>query len=180
MNLTSHEEYGMRCLIRLAQAGPEARLTIPEVSLAEGISEAYAAKLLRMLRLGGFVTAARGVGGYALARPASQIIVRDVMAALGGRLFEVDFCESHCGQMQTCVRAGDCSLRALWRAVQNAVDEVLRKTTLEDLFRNERQMFAWIKGWGDPALPMPQGNEATAQTEWLGNQYRFTPFCCIH
>ena len=67
MKLTSHDEYGLRCLIRLGQAGPGGRLTIPEISRAEGISEAYAAKLLRILRLGGFVTAARGPGGYSLA-----------------------------------------------------------------------------------------------------------------
>ena len=47
-----------------------------------------------MLRLGGFVTAARGTGGYSLARPASQIALGDVMAVLGGRLFEGDFCET--------------------------------------------------------------------------------------
>ena len=48
-------------------------------------------KLLRMLRLGGFVVAARGTGGYSLARPANQIVLSDVMALLGGRLFEGDF-----------------------------------------------------------------------------------------
>jgi len=179
----------MRCLIRLAQEGPDGRQTIPEISLAEGISEAYAGKLLRMLRLGGFVKAARGVGGYTLARPARQIIVRDVMAALGGRLFEVNFCETHCGQMEACVRSEDCSLRVLWHAVQTAVDDVLRKTTLEDLFRNERQMFTWIKGFGEPAPRRVPGGEAFAQLPgdepipaplMTTNQYRFTPFCCVH
>ncbi|MGH9608789.1 MAG: RrF2 family transcriptional regulator, partial [Bryobacteraceae bacterium] len=70
MKLTSHEEYGLRCLIRIGQQGSGGRLTIPEIAGAEGISEAYAGKLLRILRLNGFVVAARGIGGYALARPA--------------------------------------------------------------------------------------------------------------
>src|ERR1035441_8981537 len=93
MKLTSHEEYGLRCLIRLGQEGPGGRLTIPEISNAEGLSEAYVGKLLRMLRLGGLVNAARGTGGYSLARPASEIVLGDVMAVLGGRLFESDFSE---------------------------------------------------------------------------------------
>jgi len=67
MKLTSHEEYGLRCLICVGQEGPGGRLTIPEISTAEGVSEAYVGKLLRMLRLGGIVTAARGTGGYSLA-----------------------------------------------------------------------------------------------------------------
>jgi Rrf2 family protein len=149
MKLTSHDEYGLRCLIRLGQEGPAGRLTIPEISSAEGVSEAYVGKLLRMLRLGGLVTAARGVGGYSLARPASQIVLADVLAVLGGRLYESDFCEVHSGQRKDCVRTVDCSLRVLWRTVQAAVDDVLRRTTLQDLLCNEQQMITWVKGLGE-------------------------------
>jgi Rrf2 family transcriptional regulator, iron-sulfur cluster assembly transcription factor len=149
MKLTSHEEYGLRCLIRLGQEGLGGRLTIPEISNAEGVSEAYVGKLLRMLRLGGFVKAARGAGGYSLARPARQIVLSEVMAALGGRLFEDNFCETHSGQMQTCVRSVHCSLRVLWRTVQAAVDDILKRTTLEDLLRDQQQMITWVKGLGE-------------------------------
>lgn len=150
MKLTSHEEYGTRCLIRLGRQGPGGKLTIPAISIMEGISEAYVGQLLRTLRLGGFVTAARGVGGYSLARPASQIILCDVMAILGGRLFrERNFCREHCGQKTTCVNSANCSLRVLWCAVQAAVDDVLSKITLEDLFRDERQMMSWVKTLGE-------------------------------
>ena len=149
MKLTSHEEYGLRCLIRLAQQGPGGKLTIPEIGKAEGVSEAYVGKLLRNLRLGGFVKAARGTGGYSLVRPASEIVLGDVMSALGDRLFESDFCATHSGQMENCVRSVDCSLRVLWRAVQAAVDDVLQKTTLQDLLRNEQQMITWIEGFGE-------------------------------
>ena len=149
MKLTSHEEYGLRCLICVGQKGPGGKLTIPEISTAEGVSQAYVGKLLRMLRLGGFVTATRGTGGYSLARPANQIVLRDVMVVLGGRLFEVDFCETHTGQMLECVRAADCSLRLLWRIVQAAVDDILTRTTLADLLRNESQMITWVKGLGE-------------------------------
>jgi Rrf2 family iron-sulfur cluster assembly transcriptional regulator len=149
MKLTSHEEYGLRCLIRLGEEGPSGKLTIPEISTTEGVSEAYVGKLLRILRLGGFVTASRGTGGYSLARPADQIVLGDVMAVLGGRLFEGDFCETHTGQMDGCIRSVDCSLRVLWRAVQAAVDDVLRRTTLQDLLCNEQQMITWVKGLGE-------------------------------
>ena len=71
-----------------AQAG----LTIPEISQAEGVSPAYAAKILRVLRKGGFVKAARGKeGGYTLARPAEDIVIGNVMDALGGRLVRKRF-----------------------------------------------------------------------------------------
>ncbi|HEX3879844.1 MAG TPA: Rrf2 family transcriptional regulator [Bryobacteraceae bacterium] len=144
MKLSSNEEYGLRCLLRVAFAGHG--LTIPELSHSEGVSQAYAAKLLRVLRKGAFVTAARGKeGGYTLARPASEIIIGDVMAALGGRLFESDFCQSHSGSAAICTRSVDCSVRSLWRAVQVAVDQVLSKATLQDLLQNEAEMNSWVR-----------------------------------
>ena len=143
MKLTNHEEYGLRCLLRLAEQGLGGNLTIPELSRTEGISEAYAGKLLRILRRGGFVKAARGkIGGYALARPAADIVVGDVMEALGGPFFEDGFCQTHTGQASTCVRSVDCSLRGLWRTVQAAVDGVLQKVTLERLLCDEPQLVA--------------------------------------
>jgi Rrf2 family iron-sulfur cluster assembly transcriptional regulator len=120
-------------------------MTIPEISESEGISPAYAAKLLRMLRQGGFVSSARGkTGGYTLARPASGIIVGEVLSALGGRMFGADFCESHTGQAQVCAHTSDCSIRTLWQRVQSAVDDVLGRTTLQDLLRTEKQMSGWL------------------------------------
>lgn len=144
MKLSSNEEYGLRCLLRLAYAGHG--LTIPELSQSEGVSQAYTAKLLRELRKGGFVTAVRGKeGGYTLARAASEIVIGDVMNTLGGRLFESDFCESHAGSAAVCTRSVDCSVRSLWRAVQIAVDQVLSKATLQDLLQNEAEMNSWVR-----------------------------------
>ena len=69
MKLNASEEYGLRCLLQLARQAPGS-LTIPEISQAEGITHHNVAKLLRILRQGGFVASARGQqGGYALAKP---------------------------------------------------------------------------------------------------------------
>jgi Rrf2 family iron-sulfur cluster assembly transcriptional regulator len=157
MKLTSHEEYGFRCLVKIGASG--GALTIPEISDAEGISQAYVAKLLRTLRKGGFVTSARGnVGGYSLARPARQIVVGEVLASLGGKMFETDFCESHSGQAKICAHSTDCSIRTLWRRVQVALDEVLGRTTLQDVLGSEHQMDHLLttlsvsaRGAGNPA-----------------------------
>ena len=74
MKLTSQEEYGLRCLLRIAREGDGGNLTIPEISEAEGISAHYVAKLMGILRREGMVKSARGqTGGYTLSRPAHQI-----------------------------------------------------------------------------------------------------------
>ncbi len=147
MKFSSQEEYGLRCLLRLAHAGQRPSFSITAISQAEGISPAYVAKLMRILRRGGFVASARGKdGGYLLARPPEKIILGEVLNALGGRLFEPAFCEDHSGELAICTHSTDCSIRSLWRAVQYAVNEVLGKTTLRDLLRNEQKMTDWIDG----------------------------------
>jgi Rrf2 family protein len=141
MKLSAQEEYGLRCLLRLGAQREGGSLTIPEISRAEGISPEYVAKLMRILRQGELVTSARGAtGGYTLARPADRITAGEALTVLGGRLFESDFCERHAGAESLCTHSIDCSIRSLWQALQNAVDQVLTKTTLKDLLCSEPEM----------------------------------------
>ena len=145
MKLSSHEEYGLRCLLHLARHPGEQGPTIPEISQGEGISTHYVAKLMRMLRRGGMVKSTRGrVGGYVLARPADQIPITEVLSVLGGRLYDRSFCEQHSGNSQACAHSVDCAMRALWRTVQESVDRVLAHVTLQDLRRGEEEMVSWV------------------------------------
>jgi Rrf2 family protein len=141
MKLTAQEEYGLRCLLRVASAGEGASVTIPEIGRAEALSIPYVAKLMRILRQGKFVKSVRGqTGGYKLARRAEDIVVGDVLALLGGRLFEPGFCDQFSGLRRLCTHSVDCSIRSLWRAVQSAVDTVLSGLTLRDLLQKESDM----------------------------------------
>jgi len=143
MKLSAQEEYGLRCLLRVASAGEGESLTIPEIGRAEALSIAYVAKLMRILRRGEFVKSVRGqTGGYALARKAENIPVGEVLAALGGRLFEPGFCDQFPGLDRLCTHSVDCSIRSLWRAVQSAVDSVVAGITLRDLLQKESDMTA--------------------------------------
>lgn len=141
MKFSSTEEYGLRCLLRIAHSKSVNGLTIPEISRIEELTQAYAAKLLRLLRIGGFIESARGQsGGYKLAYPPNQIIVGDVLNALGGKFFESSFCKDFPGINDICTHTIDCSVRSLWKAVQKSVDSVLQKTTLNDLMGEESKV----------------------------------------
>ncbi len=140
MKLSSHDEYGLRCLLQVARQGVTGSATIPEISRREGISPAYVGKLMRILRQGGFVVSARGkTGGYTLALPPERIRVGDALTALGGRIYGDDFCRRHSGCAATCPHSTDCSIRSLWRSLQDAIDGVLRTMTIRDLFLPESQ-----------------------------------------
>ena len=136
MKFSTQEEYGLRCVLNIARAGGSA--TIPEISRREGLSPTHVAKLLMMLRKSGFVASTRGQsGGYTLARPAEAILVKDVLAALGGQLYDERFCVRHSGLDDVCRHSGDCTVRSLWQEVQEAVDRVLDGVTIRDLMLRE-------------------------------------------
>jgi Rrf2 family protein len=109
-------------------------MTIPEIARVEGLSQTHVAKLLMILRKDGFIASTRGQsGGYTLSRAANQINVGEVLACLGGKLYDDEFCARHAGQFSICQHAVDCSVKSLWQVIQGAVDHVLRDLTLADM-----------------------------------------------
>lgn len=141
MKITSSEEYGIRILIRIASADAIIGLSIPQLSEAEGLSEPHVAKICRILRMEGFINSTPGYkGGYVLAKHVDEIIINDVLKALGGSLFDEEFCGSHTGLGKLCTNSVDCSTRSLWRMVQHTLDNLLNKLTLKDLMVNEKEV----------------------------------------
>lgn len=137
MKFSAQEEYGLRCLLQIGRQGASTSLTIPEISRNEGLSQTHVAKLLMILRREGFIKSTRGqTGGYTLARPASEILVGDVLTALGGKLYDQEFCIRHAGQLGVCRHDTDCSVRSLWQIIQHAVDGVVNRLTLADFLED--------------------------------------------
>jgi Rrf2 family protein len=152
VKFSSQEEYGLRCLVQLARS--DESLTLNQIGEREGLSVPHVAKMMRLLRRGGLVTSTRGqAGGYALARPAEKIAVGQVLAVLGGRLFDSSFCERHAGVEDSCTHLGDCSIRPVLQQVQDVVDRVLGALTLKDLVCSEQQMIA-IARLGSQTFPV--------------------------
>ncbi len=135
MKFSTQEEYGLRCLLRIARFHEIGKaLTIPEISRGEGISEHTTAKILRVLRIGGFIESARGhLGGYTLARPPKEIFISNVLKNLGGKLYDESFCATHSKGDILCTTTSECSIRGLWILIQNSVDEATKGMCLSDL-----------------------------------------------
>ena len=139
MKITSQEEYGLRLLIRIAACRDKEGMSIPQLSEGEGLTSHYVAKLTRILRLAGFINSTPGnKGGYVLAMPADQIVINKVLKALGGPMFDNDFCGTHAGALKLCTNSVDCSSRSLWQMIQYTLDQLLDKITLHDLVNTEQ------------------------------------------
>ena len=143
MKFTAQEEYGMRCLLHLARSQD---MSVPEIAEREGISVQYVGKLFRILGKGGVLESVRGrKGGYRLTRSPDQVSVAEVLAALGGTIYEPNTCERFSGEGTSCVHTDDCSVRSLCSGLQNVVDAVLSRVTLSELISGEQNMLQSIQ-----------------------------------
>src|SRR6266508_1747754 len=141
MKITAQEEYGLRCLLRVAGEARGQSLTLPEIAAAEGLSVPYAAKLLSILRQAGLIESVRGrSGGSRLARAPEAIGLGSLLLDLGEPLFdEPSYCERHAGSSagSSCVHHDACSLRPLWQTLEQWIRGALDQITVADLLKSE-------------------------------------------
>jgi DNA-binding IscR family transcriptional regulator len=71
-----------------------------------------------------------------LARPPSQITVRDVISASELTTFDLH-CVSHPVDDERCSAAHACSIRPVWLMLQQKIDDVLESVRLSDLLYDE-------------------------------------------
>jgi len=141
MKITAQEEYGLRCLLQLARHESELRpVTVREVAADEGISRAYAEKILHQLSRAGLAESVRGVkGGFRLTRAPEEISVGDVVRALGSFLTHAAICQRFTGDESRCVHNQDCGLRPVWSTLNYHIQKLLDNMPLTLLLLNERQ-----------------------------------------
>ncbi|MFH1469794.1 MAG: Rrf2 family transcriptional regulator [Pseudomonadota bacterium] len=136
MKLSASEEYGLRCLVRLARHEREGfgePLGIPRIAVDEGMSEPNTAKILRQLRQAGLVRAFRGAqGGYRLAHDPATLTLRAILSGLDGPGILQQPCSTPAG----CVHVRDCTLRGLWRELDDTMAGLLERVTLADLLED--------------------------------------------
>lgn len=133
MRFTTQAEYGLICALHLAKHPGRGPIAARELAEAEDLPTDYTEKILRRLRQAEIVTSVRGVaGGFALARPASEVSVKDVVEATEGQTFEVN-CRDHPVGDDRCGHGTNCSIRPVWQALKTRIDGLLADIRLSDL-----------------------------------------------
>lgn len=137
MRLTSFTDYSLRVLIYLA-AQPGGRATIAEIARTYDISESHLTKVVHALGKEHFLANVRGRGGgLALARPAREINVGDVVRAAEGAAMPAACFEPGSA---LCAIAQVCRLRGVLDEAVQAFYAVLDRYTLEDLAKNRTSL----------------------------------------
>jgi len=148
MMFSTKAEYGVRVMVELARRAGEDPVPLAEIAAHDGLPLAYLEHLVARLRKAGLVDSRRGSrGGYLLARPAGEITMAEVVAALEGSIAPIECISQAPDGSIVCSReigsrppgAGShsevCPTKVLWTRVRMAIVSTLRETTLADLLR---------------------------------------------
>ena len=128
VRVSAKVDYALRAMLELAAAGDFVKGE--QLATAQGIPQKFLESILIDLRHAELVTSRRGVeGGYALARPAAEISLADVIRAVegpiatvrGSRPEDVEYVGAAAG------------LQPLWLDLRSAMRGVLEETTLADV-----------------------------------------------
>jgi Rrf2 family iron-sulfur cluster assembly transcriptional regulator len=136
MKLSTKGRYAMVAMTDLAML-PEGELSaLSELARRQNISLPYLEQLFVKLRRAGLVTSVRGPGGgYCLARPASDIRVVEVFAAVDEMVDAM-----HKGASATGAQSGSRAqsmTNRLWESLSAHVYVFLHQTRLSDVVRND-------------------------------------------
>ena len=74
-----------------------------------------------------------------LAREPVAITMHDIMTAAEHQTFEIN-CETHPVDAERCAPGTSCSIRPVWQALQQRMDDLLSGITLAALMNQESQM----------------------------------------
>jgi len=140
VRITTLAEYGVICALHLARRASEGPITGREIAEVERLPGDYVEQILLRMRRAGIVASTRGAhGGYALARPADQISIRDVIEASEMTTFDLH-CLSHPVEEERCSSSHNCSIRPVWMLLQQKIDDVLGGVHLSDLLVEESEV----------------------------------------
>ncbi|HQR36918.1 MAG TPA: Rrf2 family transcriptional regulator [Blastocatellia bacterium] len=168
MKISAQEEYGLRCLMQVARTAPGSASSLRHIAESEGISAAYAGKLLWILSHAGLVKSVRGPkGGYVLGKPPAEILLSDVIKVL-----DEDEMSHHCqhfaGEMDECVHTDDCTIKPVVQGLHSLVRDVLSRISLQQLMAGQAGGMAQLTQLRSTSLRATGTVAATAHREMTG------------
>ena len=133
MRVSTRGDYASRALLSLAlRADQERPTSVRDLADRTGLPQPYLEQILLNLKGVGLVRSKRGVGGgYVLARPAEDITLAEIVAAVDGPIVAGAFGEPH--QDGACDHEGQCVLLDVWADVGEHMREHLASFTLADM-----------------------------------------------
>jgi Rrf2 family protein len=130
IKLTKKFEYGLLAIQHIAGQRAGEVATAKEIAECYGMPYDLVAKTLQQMVRGGLVDSTQGArGGYRLSKPAGDITISEVMAAIEGPINLIE-CET---DGSTCDAAMICSIKRPLSKIQKKLRDVFDEATLEEI-----------------------------------------------
>lgn len=141
--------YAIRAMARLALIRPDGYVLLDELCEGADLPRHFVAKIFQDLVRRGLLVSAKGRGGgFALARPASEISIYDIVEVVDG-VQDLDQCVVG---MAKCDDHQSCPQHDQWKAIRTQLRKFLRETSLEKMSKTLEKKLTIM---GEP-VPAPR------------------------
>ena len=140
MKISTKIRYGTRAMLELASHYGEGPIELKEIARRENVSVKYLEQVIVPLRTAGLVKSVRGPkGGYSLAKPPSEVCLKDLVEILDGPIHLIECLNDP----KACHKIPSCVTRDIWKEVSEAIGGIFHSITLEDMVkrRSEKEGF---------------------------------------
>lgn len=132
VKLSTKGRYGLQAMVDLGVYSKEKHVSLKSIAERLSMSENYLEQLMALLKKNKLVISTRGAqGGYALAKPAEEITIGEILRALEGSLAPTD-CSCK-GNTVHCALDGKCVTKSVWEKIRDSIDRVVDGITLDQL-----------------------------------------------
>ncbi len=129
MIISAKGKYALRVMIALAARKGGRPVPLKELAAEEEIPRKFLEQIMTELAKAGLVKSVRGKnGGFLLTRPPQTYTAAEIL-----HVTETSLAAAECSGSGECPRADVCPTLPMWRALDEAMDELLKKYTLAEL-----------------------------------------------
>ena len=138
MKISTKGRYGLRAMVDLAVYSAGDHISLKSIAERQNISEGYLEQVFSTLRKAGLINSIKGAqGGYSLADQPENITVGRILRVLEGDLSVID---EKSIEEKTKDKIEACINYTVWSAINESIDNVVDRITLEKLMNEYRKM----------------------------------------
>lgn len=137
MKISTKGRYALRLMLDIGLNCEEAPVRIKDVAARQEISVKYLEQIVSVLVKAGYLKSIRGPqGGYRLMKEPKEYTLGMILRLTEGSLAPVECLE---GEVNSCDRSEACVTLRFWKELNQAIENVVDKYTLEDLMDWKRE-----------------------------------------
>lgn len=131
MKISTKGRYALRIMIDLAIHVDMGPIRVKDIANRQNISEKYLEQIISLFNKAGYVKSIRGAqGGYLLTKEPKEYTAGMILRLAEGSIAPVSCVDD---SLEACEKKGACVSAMLWQKMNDAVNEVVDHTTLQDL-----------------------------------------------